>query len=244
MNKTEIAWTEITWNPISGCTKCSAGCQNCYAEKMAFRLKAMGLEKYRNGFTVTLHENCLSEPYTWKGNKTVFVCSMSDLFHKDVPFKFIDRIMEVIERTPQHTYQLLTKRAERMAEYFAERAVPKNVMLGVTCECQKAKERVGCLRSVKSECVKFLSCEPLVEDLGELDLSGIDWVIVGGESGTNSRPMKKEWVLNIQWQCGEQGAAFFFKQWGTWGEDGVKRNKKANGCLLDGKVMQEYPKRG
>ena len=203
----------------------------------------MGLEKYRHGFTVTLHVDCLDEPYSWKGNKTVFVCSMSDLFHKDVPFKFIDRIMEVIEKTPQHTYQLLTKRAERMAEYFAKRAVPKNVMLGVTVDDWKGKERIEYLKSIKTDCVKFLSCEPLLEYLGDLNLDGIDWVIVGGESGNNARRMLKPWVENIQRYCKRFNVAFFFKQWGSWGEDGIKRNKKANGCLLNGKIVQEYPKR-
>ena len=242
MKKTKIAWTETTWNPITGCSKCSAGCQNCYAEKIARRLQAMGIEKYKNGFTVTLHENALDEPLSLKGQHTIFVCSMSDLFHKDVPFSFIDKIMETIRLTPQHTYQLLTKRADRMAEYFLQHDVPKNAMLGVTCECQKAKGRIGSLRKIKTDCVKFLSCEPLVEDLGELDLQGIDWVIVGGESGNKARAMKKEWAQNIQSQCKVQGIPFFFKQWGTWGEDGIKRNKKANGCLLDGKIIQEYPR--
>ena len=160
----------------------------------------------------------------------------------DVPFEYIDRIMEVISRTPQHRYQILTKRAERMAEYFASHAVPANVWLGVTVECQATKQRIESLRSITSAPIRFLSCEPLLEDLGQLDLQNIDWVIVGGESGPKARPMKEEWALNIKQQTEAHGAAFFFKQWGTWGSDGIKRNKHANGKVLDGKVVQQMPK--
>lgn len=208
---------------------------------MARRLKAMGLEKYQNGFQLTLHPDTLEEPVGWRKGHNIFVCSMSDLFHKDVPFEYIDRIMEVIRRTPQHRYQILTKRAERMAEYFATHPVPANVWLGVTVECQATKQRIESRRSIKAAPIRFLSCEPLLEDLGQLDLQNIDWVIVGGESGPKARPMKEEWALNIKRQTEAHGAAFFFKQWGTWGSDGIKRNKHANGKVLGGEVVQQMP---
>ena len=200
----------------------------------------MGLEKYRNGFGLTLHEEDLEEPMQWKKSHNIFVCSMSDIFHEDVPFEFVDKIMNTISRTPQHRYQILTKRAERMAEYFKRHLIPNNVWLGVTIECKNTKSRIDFLRHLGAT-VKFLSCEPLVEDLGEMDLNGIDWVIVGGESGPNARPMQPEWVINIKQQVEHQGAAFFFKQWGTWGSDGIKRNKHANGKLLLGEVVQQMP---
>ena len=180
MKTTKIEWTDRTWNPITGCTKYSAGCAHCYAETMARRLKAMGLEKYSVGFQLSLHPEILKEPLKWKKPHNIFVCSMSDIFHKDVPFDFIDKIMATIEQTPQHSYQILTKRAERMNDYFATRSVPKNVWLGVTVETANVKNRIDYLRNIKAT-VCFLSCEPLLEDLGELNLQGIDWVIVGGK---------------------------------------------------------------
>jgi protein gp37 len=240
MSESKIEWTDKTWNPITGCSKKSTGCLHCYAEVMARRLKAMGQDKYANGFTVTLHERCLNEPLSWKGNHNIFVCSMSDIFHEDVPFDFVDKMFDIIRRTPQHRYQILTKRAERMAEYFETRSVPNNVWLGVTVEAQSSRFRIDYLRNLPAS-VKFLSCEPLVEDLGELDLTGIDWVIVGGESGPQARPMKEKWALNIMKQVEAQDARFFFKQWGTWGADGIKRNKHANGKLLKGEIIQEMP---
>ena len=241
MRTTKIEWTDKTWNPITGCTKKSAGCAHCYAEVMARRLKAMRLKKYRNGFELTLHEDDLEEPLRWKKPHNIFVCSMSDIFHEDVPFDFVDRIMQTIKKTPQHRYQILTKRAERMADYFTTREVPQNVWLGVTVECRASKSRIDHLRTMKVG-VKFLSCEPLIEDLGELNLEDVDWVIVGGESGPKARPMKPDWVVNIKQQVERQGAAFFFKQWGTWGSDGIKRNKHANGKLLQGEIIQQMPK--
>lgn len=240
MKTTKIEWTDKTWNPITGCSKLSAGCAHCYAEVMARRIQAMGLDKYSNGFKLTLHPEDLNTPRSWKKGHNIFVCSMSDLFHTDVPFEFIDEVMTTIRETPQHRYLLLTKRAERMAEYFAKREVPKNVWLGVTVECQNTRYRIDYLRKVPAV-VRFLSCEPLLEDLGELNLSSIDWVIVGGESGHKARPMKEEWVLNIKQQVENHGAAFFFKQWGTWGSDGIKRNKHKNGKTLNGKVVQDMP---
>ncbi len=242
MRTTKIEWTDKTWNPITGCTKFSAGCAHCYAEIMSRRLKAMGLGKYQNGFKLTLHEESLNEPLRWKNAHNIFVCSMSDLFHNDVPFDFVDKIMEVIELTPQHRYQILTKRAERMLEYFQNRCVPENVWLGVTVECQASKTRIDCLRAIPAK-IHFLSCEPLLESLGVLNLSGIEWIIVGGESGSSARPMKEEWVIEIKEQSENQKSAFFFKQWGTWGSDGIKRNKRVNGKLLQGKVIQNMPEK-
>lgn len=240
MKTTKIEWTDKTWNPITGCTKYSAGCAHCYAETMSRRLHAMGVAKYQREFELTLHEDNLQEPLSWRKAHNIFVCSMSDLFHEKVPFEFIDKVMATIRQTPQHRYQILTKRAERMAEYFETRAVAENVWVGVTVEAESSKQRIDCLRQIPAS-VHFLSCEPLLESLGQIDLKGIEWVIVGGESGPQARPMKEEWVLDIMQQCERQGAAFFFKQWGTWGRDGVKRNKHANGKLLNGRVRHEMP---
>ena len=201
----------------------------------------MGVDKYKDGFQVSLHEECLDEPLDWKKPKTIFVCSMSDLFHKDVPFVFIDKVMSVIERTPHHRYQILTKRAERMLEYFSSHPVPRIAWLGVTVDVKSSKPRIDALRVIKDAPIRFLSCEPLLEDLGELDLEGIDWIIVGGESGRMARPMKEEWVLHIKEQVEAAEKAFFFKQWGTWGSDGVKRDKQKNGKALRGEVIQIMP---
>lgn len=240
MKTTKIEWTDKTWNPITGCSKVSAGCANCYAEVMSKRLQAMKQDKYKNGFVLTMHNNALNEPLKWKKPHTIFVCSMSDLFHENVPFDFIDKVIEIIMATPQHSYQILTKRANRMAEYFADRNIPQNAWLGVTVDVSSSKSRIDYLRNLNAP-IKFLSCEPLLEDLGNMNLDGIDWVIVGGESGMRARPMKEEWVQSIKVQTEQQGSAFFFKQWGTWGSDGVKRNKKANGKLINGKVYQAMP---
>jgi protein gp37 len=240
MKTTKIEWTDKTWNPITGCTKISAGCAHCYAENMARRLCAMGQEKYKNNFKLTLHEDTLSDPLLWQKPHTIFVCSMSDIFHEEVPFLFIDKIINTIAATPQHRYQLLTKRSARMAKYFATRPVPSNVWLGTTIETQAVKKRIDMLRMIPAS-IRFLSCEPLLEDLGELNLANIDWVIVGGESGKMARPMKEEWVLSIERQASLNGSAFFFKQWGTWSVDGIKRSKYANGKLLEGKIRQAMP---
>lgn len=240
MATTSIEWTDKTWNPVTGCTKLSKGCEHCYAFVMSRRLKGMKKPKYVNGFDVTLHDDVLMEPMQWKGSCNIFVCSMSDLFHKNVPFEFIDRVFKVITDTPQHNYQILTKRAERMAEYFATRNIPQNAWIGVTVECEETKIRIDCIRDLNAT-VKFLSCEPLLNNLGYMDLQGINWIIVGGESGSQARPMKEEWVLNIKRQADANGIPFFFKQWGTWNKDGVKGNKKTNGKLLQGKVVQNMP---
>ena len=240
MKTTKIEWTDKTWNPVTGCTKISAGCANCYAEIMARRLCAMGQTKYQNGFCLTMHADVLDDPLQWKSPHAVFVCSMSDLFHEEVSNDFLDRVMWILEQTPHHNYQILTKRAGRMAEYFSERPVPHNAWLGVSVENALEKKRIDYLRTIDAG-IRFLSCEPLLGDLGEIDLLDIDWVIVGGESGIKGRPMKKEWVLSIKEQSEKQGSAFFFKQWGTWGSDGIKRNKKSNGKLIDGKTYQTMP---
>ena len=241
MAETKIEWTDKTWNPVTGCTKKSEGCVHCYAEVMARRLKGMGQLKYRNAFSLTLHPEDLDEPKKWRKPHNIFICSMGDLFHEDVPFEFVDKVMKTIRETPWHRYQILTKRAERMEEYFLSHSVPSNAWLGVTVEVQRTLSRIDNLRHLPAS-VRFLSCEPLLEDLGHMDLEGVDWIIVGGESGTQARPMKEEWVLNIKRQAEEQDNAFFFKQWGTWSLDGEKRNKHVNGKLLEGKIIQQMPK--
>lgn len=241
MKKTKIEWTEETWNPTIGCTKVSTGCKYCYAEVMASRLKAMGASGYENDFEFTIMPSRLGQPLKKKKPTKYFVNSMSDLFHEDMPIQFLDEVMSVIDLTPQHIYQILTKREDAMFDYFSNRRIPENIWLGVTVENKKhGVARIDKLRNIDAS-IKFLSIEPLLENVGEIDLFGIDWVIVGGESGVNARPMKKEWAISIKSQCEEQNVAFFFKQWGTWGADGVKRNKKSNGRILAGKEWNAYP---
>ena len=236
-----IEWTEQTWNPTVGCTKISPGCKNCYAEVMARRLQAIGVRGYEHGFRLTLIPERLAEPLERRKPTVYFVNSMSDLFHEKVPFDYIRRVFDVMARAPQHTFQVLSKRAERMAEFCRGIDVPPNVWLGVSVENRKhGVPRIGILRGVEAS-VRFLSVEPLLEDLGEIDLAGIHWVIVGGESGRKARPMKSEWVAEIKRQCDEAEIAFFFKQWGTWGADGHKRSKKANGRRFGGKVFDAMP---
>jgi protein gp37 len=240
--KSKIEWTEQTWNPMVGCSKVSSGCKYCYAEVMAQRLQAMGTPGYENGFKLNLLPERLEQPLKRKKPTKYFVNSMSDLFHEEVPFSYIDKVFDVMERTPQHIYQILTKRADRMAEYFSNKSAPRNAWLGVTVENRKqGLRRITKLRSVDAK-IRFLSVEPLLEDLGEVDFSDIHWVIVGGESGPNAREMKPEWAENIRIQCDEQNIAFFFKQWGGWGADGKKRSKKANGRLLNGKTWDDMPR--
>ncbi|MDR0232266.1 MAG: phage Gp37/Gp68 family protein [Dysgonamonadaceae bacterium] len=241
MKTTKIEWTEATWNPSIGCSKVTAGCKNCYAEVMARRLQAMGTVGYEKGFEFTLLPDRLTQPMSVKKPTKFFVNSMSDLFHEEMPFEYLDLVFDTIRKTPQHHYQILTKREHILHEYFSKRNVPENVWLGVTVEHANTKHRIDFLRKIDTN-IRFLSIEPLIGDVGELDLTGIHWVIVGGESGMSARPMKPEWVANIQKQCKEQNVAFFFKQWGTWGEDGVKRNKKENGSKLFGQEWKEEPK--
>lgn len=241
MAESSIEWTEHTWNPVTGCTKVSPGCKNCYAETMSRRLTAMGAAGYENGFKLTLHPERLEQPLKRKSATTYFVNSMSDLFHEDVPDQFIDQVLDVCRRTPQHTYQVLTKRADRLPDFFQGRSCPSNVWLGVSVEDRKyGVPRIAQLRKVKAA-VKFLSVEPLLEDVGSLNLRGIHWVIVGGESGAKARPMAEAWAEGVRVQAVAQKVAFFFKQWGTWGPDGVRRGKKSNGRELGGRRWDEFP---
>lgn len=241
MSTSKIEWTEETWNPTTGCNKVSAGCKNCYAEVMANRLQAMATPGYENGFEFSMMPDRLDQPLKKKKSTKYFVNSMSDLFHEKMPDLFLDKIMGVIELTPQHVYQILTKREDRMFDYFENRSVPENIWLGVSVEDKKhGVPRIDKLRNINAT-IKFLSVEPLLEDIGKVDLTGIHWVIVGGESGAKARPMKPQWALNVKKQCEEQNVAFFFKQWGTWGADGVRRSKKTNGRILNGKEWNEYP---
>ncbi|NIA07620.1 MAG: DUF5131 family protein [Actinobacteria bacterium] len=229
----KIEWTESTWNPVTGCTKISSGCLNCYAERMALRLKAMGQKNYRNGFKVTCHPHALDIPLRWKKPQMVFVNSMSDLFHEDVPDHFIFDIFATMRQAQQHQYQLLTKRVERVAELSPELSWLENIWMGVTVEAADYKYRIDYLRYTGAK-IKFLSLEPLLDDLGELNLDEIDWVIVGGESGPGARPIEIGWVRNIREQCLADNVPFFFKQWG-----GI--NKKKTGRLLDGETWDEMP---
>jgi protein gp37 len=209
---------------------------------MAQRLHAMGAAGYENQFKLTLHAQRLEQPMKRKKATVYFVNSMSDLFHDEVPDEFLDQVLEVIRKTPQHTYQILTKRADRLPQYFKEGKCPQNVWLGVSVEDkQHGVPRIDYLRRVSAR-VRFLSIEPLLEDVGELDLTGIHWVIVGGESGHKARPMRPEWVENIKQQTEEANVSFFFKQWGKWGPDGISRDKKANGRVYRGRTWDEYPK--
>lgn len=240
-SKSKIEWTEQTWNPVTGCIKVSAGCKYCYAETMAKRLKAMGANGYDNGFGLSILPDRLTQPLKRKKPTTYFVNSMSDLFQDGVSDGFIDQVFDIIRRTPQHRYQILTKRAERLPIYFKDRMVPDNVWLGVTVEnIKEGVPRIDLLRQVKAN-IRFLSIEPLLEDLKRINLRDIHWAIVGGESGPKARPMDEDWVKNIQKQCDDQNVSFFFKQWGTWGADKVKRSKQENGRKLDNRTWDAMP---
>ncbi|MBI5214680.1 MAG: phage Gp37/Gp68 family protein [Ignavibacteriae bacterium] len=233
MAESSIEWTEMTWNPTTGCSKISPGCKFCYAEVMSRRLQAMGLEKYKDGFKVRIHPEALRIPYTWKSSKIVFVNSMSDLFHEKIPLEFIQRVFDVMKDNPNHVFQILTKRAERLFEIHKELDWTHNIWMGVSVENVDYTYRIDLLRRTKAK-VKFLSLEPLLGPLPNLKLRKIDWVIAGGESGFRPRPMDADWVLDIQEQCEKANVAFFFKQWGG-------RNKKANGRELNGKFYNEMP---
>ena len=233
MATSSIEWTELTWNPTTGCDKVSSGCRYCYAEAMTRRLKAMGVEKYRDGFMLRTHESALAIPYQWKKPALVFVNSMSDLFHPDVPLDFIQRVFRVMVECPHLTFQVLTKRSERLAEVADSLPWPRNVWMGVSIENREVFERIDHLRRVPAS-VRFLSCEPLIGALGRFSLRGIDWVIVGGESGPSPRPIRAEWVLDIKSRCQSSGVPFFFKQWGG-------RNKKAAGRELEGEFHDALP---
>lgn len=233
--KTGIEWTEMTWNPVTGCVKISQGCKNCYAERMAKRLKAMGSARYDNEFSPTLHEDLIDLPRKWKKPRTVFVNSMSDLFQEAVPLEFIKRVFETMRATPQHTYQILTKRSERLLELAPHLPWPENVWMGVSVEDARVVDRIRHLAATPAV-VKFLSCEPLLGPLDDLPLDGIHWVIVGGESGRGARPMLEEWVQSIRQQCRAYRTAFFFKQWG-----GVR--KDITGRTLNGRTYDAMPSR-
>lgn len=237
-----IEWTEATWNPVTGCDRISEGCDHCYALALAKRLKAMGASKYQNdgnpitsgpGFAVTVHPKALEVPYKWRTPRTVFVNSMSDLFHARVPLSFIKQVFDVMADTPQHTYQILTKRSARLAKLAHEFNWPSNVWMGVSVENDRQLDRIDHLRRVPAA-VRFLSCEPLIGPLPDMNLDGIGWVIAGGESGPDHRPMDPEWVAEIRDQCVVAGVPFFFKQWGG-------RTPKANGRTLEGRLWDDMP---
>jgi protein gp37 len=230
-----IEWTEATWNPVTGCTKVSPGCKHCYAERMARRLRAMGQPNYRNGFALTLQPQLLDAPLRWRRPRTIFVNSMSDLFHDDVPFAYVEAIFDVMRRAHRHRFQVLTKRAERLAKLAPRIDWPANVWMGVSVESSRYRHRIDRLRETGAR-IKFLSLEPLLGPLPALDLSGIDWAIVGGESGPGARPLNEAWVTDLRDQCQRAHVAFFFKQWG-----GV--HKKRTGRLLDGRTWDEMPAR-
>lgn len=249
MAQSNIEWTELTWNPVTGCNKISPGCKFCYAEVMSRRLKAMGVEKYKDGFNIRLHPNELNTPFTWKKSKIVFVNSMSDLFHPDIPADFIKAVFAVMNNTPQHIYQVLTKRSDRLLELSGELNWTDNIWMGVSVESEKYTNRIADLSQTGAK-TKFLSVEPLIAPVKTLNLDKIDWVIVGGESGHKARPVRKAWIDFIKTECEKKKVAFFFKQWGK-----PKFNSNPDdptilsehpqhakgGCELDGKVYREMP---
>lgn len=233
MGKSKIEWTDSTWNPLTGCTKISLGCKNCYAERMAIRLQAMGNPNYKNGFDLALHENAFYIPLEWKKPKNIFVNSMSDLFHEDVPLKFILRVFDVMRKAHWHTFQILTKRANRLYELNSFIDWPNNVWMGVSIENNNYVNRKDLL--IKTDAfVKFISFEPLIGPISEISLDGINWVIVGGESGPHARYMDKNWVIDIRNKCIDERVPFFFKQWGG-------TNKKKTGRILEGKTWDGLP---
>jgi len=231
----KIEWTEMTWNPVTGCSKVSAGCKHCYAERMAKRLKAMGVARYSNAFRVTLHEDLVELPLKWRQPKLVFVNSMSDLFHEDVPLEFIQRVFGTMVRSSQHVFQILTKRSARLLELSSQLPWAQNIWIGVSVEDERVVNRIHDLQGVPAH-VRFLSCEPLIGPLNSLPLENIQWVIVGGESGPEARPMKSEWVESILTQCRRCDVPFFFKQWG-----GVRKDR--TGRELHGRTYDEMPPR-
>ena len=231
--KTKIEWTESSWNPITGCSPISPGCAHCYAARFAKRLQAMGNPRYQNAFKVTIHEDLIEAPLSWKKPQMIFVNSMSDLFHEDIPTEIIKRIFDTMNRASAHTFQVLTKRAERLIELAPELQWSNNIWMGVSIENKDMIYRSTLLKQTGAY-VKFISAEPLLSSLEGLDLDGIDWLIVGGESGPGCRPMNEEWVVNLKEMCEASNTAFFFKQWGG-------TNKKKAGSLLNGKAYKNYP---
>lgn len=232
-DKSAIEWTDATWNPVTGCTEISAGCDHCYAKTLALRLQRMGVVKYRNGFDVTLHPETLLQPLAWRAPRRVFVNSMSDLFHARVPRDYVARIWDVMLACPQHTFQILTKRPERMARWTLDHPAPSNIWLGTSVEDERVRGRIDRLRGCQAD-VRFLSCEPLIGPLPRLDLTGIRWVIVGGESGPGHRWIDPDWVRDIRDQCIARSVPFFFKQWG-----GI--TPKSGGRVLDGQIWDQAP---
>lgn len=233
-HKSPIEWTESTWNPVTGCRKISPGCKNCYAERLSKRLKAMGQPNYQNGFKLTLQPQMLELPLKWKKPQTIFVNSMSDLFHTEVPTEYIQKVFDIMKRAHWHRFQVLTKRADRLEEITTNLEWSPNIWMGVSVESQKYVHRIDNLRRTGAV-VKFLSLEPLLGPLVGLNLTDIDWAIVGGESGYGARPIKEDWVLNIRKQCRDFDVPFFFKQWGGF-------NKKKTGRLLEGRTFDEMPR--
>jgi protein gp37 len=231
--KSKIEWTESTWNPITGCTKISEGCLNCYAERMAHRLQAMDQEKYKKGFELTLHPKELAKPLSWKKSHVIFVCSMSDLFHKDVPDEYIQNVFNTMNKAHWHTFQVLTKRSDRLASLSTKLKWTPNIWMGVTVESQNYTNRISDLIQVPAT-VRFLSVEPMIGPIDNLPLNKVDWVIVGGESGPGARYLDPDWVISVKNQCQKSKVPFFFKQWG-----GV--NKKKNGRLLEGITWSQQP---
>jgi protein gp37 len=232
--RSNIEWTELTWNPVTGCTKISQGCKNCYAERMAKRLHAMGSERYRNEFNITLHPDLIDVPKRWRSPRLVFVNSMSDLFHPEIPAAYITQVFQTMVDCPQHTFQVLTKRSDRLAELAPKLPWPDNVWMGTSVEHSRVTHRIRHLQTVPAA-VRFLSCEPLIGPLEKLPLKGINWVIVGGESGPRARPMQRQWVQSILKQCRAAGVPFFFKQWGG-------PRKDLTGRVLNGRIYDEMPR--
>ena len=230
---TSIEWTEYSWNPVTGCSKTSSGCRNCYAERMANRLRAMGVDRYRSGFLVKTHPDLLTVPMRLKGPRLIFVNSMGDLFHEDVPTSFIEQVFAVMNQCPHHTFQILTKRSKRLAEISSRLDWTQNIWMGVTVEDSQVVGRIKALSKCHAK-VKFISCEPLLGPIEHFALDGVSWLIVGGESGPHARLMKEEWAIGLRDQCVAAGVPYFFKQWGGW-------NKKARGRTLEGRVWNQMP---
>jgi len=237
-DSTQIEWTDSTWNPVTGCSKITAGCDFCYAERFSERFRGVEAHPFENGFDLTLRPTRLSQPLQWRQPRRIFVNSMSDLFHKEVPFSFVDSVFETMEKADWHTYQVLTKRSSLLVRYlrrrYGEGLAPPHIWLGVSVENEDNEVRIKHLKTAQAS-VKFVSFEPLIGSVGPIDLKGIDWAIVGGESGPRSRPMAEEWALEIRDQCKEDGVAFFFKQWG-----GIR--PKSGGRMLKGREWNEYPR--
>jgi len=242
--QSKIEWTEKTWNPVTGCDKTGPGCDHCYAERFAERFRGVPKHPYEVGFDLTLRPERLAQPLQWRAPTIIFVNSMSDLFHKDIPRSYIDRVFDTMEKADWHVFQVLTKRSSLMRDYvnarYTGKTAPEHIWLGVSVENKQALSRVQHLRDTNAT-IRFISAEPLLEDIAEINLDQIHWLIVGGESGAGARSMKPEWALNLRDRCRASDTEMFFKQWGAYGEDGKRRSKKANGRLLEGRLWDEMP---